>query len=217
MASHDPPGFESANPSSPGTVLIRDLGLTIEGSALEPILAGFADELKRAGIRRVRPRFYLSTEWGVPDGTVAIAIPFYLARPHLVALHAERVGHVEGVGPEDILRYLRHEMGHAVNYAYKLYEDPEWVENVRIDGPALPGRVPVRAVQPAVRPTPARLVRPEAPGRGLGRDLRRLDDSRARLACRLRGLARGTREAPVLRPDDGRPCRSRPGRHGRRP
>jgi hypothetical protein len=33
---------------------------------------------------------------------------------------------VEGHGAGDILRYLRHETGHAVNYAYRLYEDPEW-------------------------------------------------------------------------------------------
>ncbi|GAC1472058.1 MAG: putative zinc-binding metallopeptidase [Isosphaeraceae bacterium] len=107
---------------------IRDLGLTIKGSPLEPILEEFAGELRHAGIHRVRPRFYLSTEWGVNEGTIAIAIPFYLARPDLVALHDERVGHVEGNGPSDILRYLRHEMGHVVNYAYTLFETPEWIE-----------------------------------------------------------------------------------------
>src|SRR5204862_722373 len=29
----------------------------------------------------------------------------------------------------DILGYLRHEMGHVVNYGYKLYDDPEWVKH----------------------------------------------------------------------------------------
>ena len=119
------PAFEE---SQPWTTPIRDLGLAIAGSALEPILAEFEAELQAAGVRRVRPRFYLSTEWGVPDGTVAIAIPFYLARPELTALHAERGGHVEGGGRADILRYLRHEMGHVVNYAYRLHETEEWVE-----------------------------------------------------------------------------------------
>jgi hypothetical protein len=107
---------------------IRDLGLAIAGSPLEAVLQEFARELERAGIRRVRPRFYLSTEWGVCEGTVAIAIPFYLASPELTALHEERVGHVEGSGPADILRYLRHEMGHVVNYAYRLFDTTEWVE-----------------------------------------------------------------------------------------
>ena len=71
---------------------IRDLGLTIAGTPLQPIIEEFRDELRGAGITRVRPRFYLSTEWGVPFETIAIAIPFYLARPDLTALHAERVG-----------------------------------------------------------------------------------------------------------------------------
>ncbi len=106
---------------------IRDLGLTIAGTLLEPVIAEFEGELAAAGIRRVRPRFYLSTEWGVPFGTVAIAIPFYLARADLTALHAERTGHVEGLGRWELLRYLRHEMGHVVNYAYKLYEREGWV------------------------------------------------------------------------------------------
>lgn len=128
MTIEEGAGFESRQAPPAATVPIRELGLTIEGSALEPILTEFAAELERAGVRRVRPRFYLSTEWGVPEGTVAIAIPFYLARPHLIELHAERVGHVEGSGRADILRYLRHEMGHAVNYAYQLYENPGWVE-----------------------------------------------------------------------------------------
>jgi hypothetical protein len=108
---------------------IRDLGLTIVGTRLEPIIAEFKAELERIGIRRLQPRFYLSTEWGVGTGTVAIGIPFYLARPDLTALHAERVGHVEGFNRADILRYLRHEMGHVVNYAYRLYEEEDWVKH----------------------------------------------------------------------------------------
>jgi hypothetical protein len=107
---------------------IRDLGLTIEGTRLEPILEEFREELRRCGLTRVRPQFYLSTEWGVPFETIAIALPFYLARPDLTALHAERVGIVEGFDRADILRYLRHEMGHVINYAYRLYDEEEWVK-----------------------------------------------------------------------------------------
>jgi hypothetical protein len=121
----DPVGFHESNLwSTP----IRDLGLTIEGTRLEPILAEFEAERLAAGLTRVRPRFYLSTEWGVPFETVAIAIPFYLARPDLTALHAERVGHIEGFDRADILRYLRHELGHVINYAYRLYDEEEWVK-----------------------------------------------------------------------------------------
>src|SRR6266545_2909362 len=112
----DPVGFHEFNLwSTP----IRDMGLTIQGTRLEPILAEIEAELRGIGLTRVRPRFYLSTEWGVP---------FYLARPDLTALHAERVGHVEGFDRADVLRYLRHEMGHVVNYAYRLYDAEEWVK-----------------------------------------------------------------------------------------
>jgi len=87
---------------------MRDLGLTIAGTALEPVLAQLQQELERMGIRRLKPHFYLSTEWGVPFDTISIAIPFYLARPDLTAVHADRVGHLEGAGRVDLLRYLRH-------------------------------------------------------------------------------------------------------------
>jgi hypothetical protein len=119
-----PPAFRESNLwSTP----IRDLGLTIAGTRLEPIVAEFEEELRRVGLTRLSPRFYLSTEWGVPFETVAIAIPFYLARPELTALHEEQTGHVEGFNRADILRYLRHEMGHVVSYAYRLYDEEEWV------------------------------------------------------------------------------------------
>ncbi len=122
MAERDP--FRESNWS---TVPIRDLGLTVAGTPLEPILGEFRRELEQVGIVRLRPRFYLSTEWGVPFGTVAIAIPFYLARPELLELQERNTGHVEGLSKRDILRYLRHEMGHVINYAYRLFEQEEWV------------------------------------------------------------------------------------------
>jgi hypothetical protein len=106
---------------------IRDLGLTIAGTRLEPVIDEFRAELAAKGIRVV-PRFHLSTEWGVPFGTVVIGIPFYLAHPDLTALHGERVGHIEGFNRADILRYLRHEMGHVINYAYRLYDREDWVK-----------------------------------------------------------------------------------------
>lgn len=107
---------------------IRDLGLQITGTRLEPIVAEFYRELERVGLTRVRPRFYLSTEWGVPFPSLSVAVPFYLARPELVDLHAERHGHIEGDSAPDILRYLRHETGHVINYAYRLYDCEDWVK-----------------------------------------------------------------------------------------
>ena len=117
----------SFNEAGLGATQIRDLGLTIAGTRLEPILADFERELVERGIRRLKPRFYLSVEWGVPEGSISIALPFYLARAELTQLHAQRTGHVEGFSRRDILRYLRHEMGHVVNYAYRLFEEGDWV------------------------------------------------------------------------------------------
>ena len=108
------------------TTPLRDLGLSL-GESLAEVVEQLREELRQRGITRVRPRFYLSTEWGVPFGTVAVAIPFYLARIELTRFHADRAGYVEGIDRDDILRYLRHEMGHVINYAYKLYEEPEWI------------------------------------------------------------------------------------------
>ena len=107
---------------------IRDLGLSIHETRLAPLLDEINTELLARGITRLKPKFHLSTEWGVPFGTVVIGIPFYLARPELTDLHSEEVGHIEGFNRIDILRYLRHEIGHVVNYAYKLYDDEEWVK-----------------------------------------------------------------------------------------
>ena len=123
METPEAPFHESKLWSTP----IRDLGLKIEGSPLEPIIAEFRGEVEATGIRKLKPHFYLTTQWMVHDDTIAIGIPFYLARPDLVDLHAEADGHLEGVGRAEMLRYLRHEMGHVVNYAYRLYDREDWV------------------------------------------------------------------------------------------
>ena len=105
---------------------LGDLGLTIEGTPLEPIVGEFQREVRERGIG-VTPHVYLTTEWGVPFPSISIGVPFYLAHPELVELHGELVGHFEGVGRRELLKYLRHEMGHVVNYAWKLYDDEDWV------------------------------------------------------------------------------------------
>ena len=125
----------------------------------------------------------------MPFETVAIAIPFYLARPDLTALHAERTGLVEGFDRADILRYLRHEMGHVVNYAYRLYDQEEWVKQFgSITQPYAEEYRPEPFSRRYVRHLPG-LVRAEASRRGLGGDLRGLDDAGARLAEGVRRLA----------------------------
>ena len=49
----------------------------IEGTPLEPTIAEFLDEVRTRGLR-ITPQCYLTTEWGVPFGTVVIGIPWLL-------------------------------------------------------------------------------------------------------------------------------------------
>ena len=79
----------------------------------------------RGGIA-FRPPVYLSDQWGCPDGTPLIGVPFYLADERLERIEAEHAGAVEG--DEEAMRYLRHEAGHAINYAFRLYERPDFGE-----------------------------------------------------------------------------------------
>jgi hypothetical protein len=104
---------------------IDQLGLKIEGSRLEPLVAALYRELEQAGIS-LRPGVYLAEEWGCPDGLPVIGIPFYLADERLLALEREELEGVEAESDEDVLRYLRHEAGHAFGYAHGLPETEAW-------------------------------------------------------------------------------------------
>lgn len=102
---------------------IRDLSLRIEGSPLEGLVQRLYGELEARGLRW-RPRCYLGDEWGCPDALPIISIPLTLADERLRELERERSGMVEG--DAEILRALRHEAGHAFNYAYRLYATEAW-------------------------------------------------------------------------------------------
>jgi len=95
------------------------LGLTLEGSSLEPRIAQLGDELAARGIA-FRPYFWISDEWFTPDNVPGIAIPFYLVHPRLARLEARQMLEVEGGTPEWCLQILRHEAGHAIDNAYGL-------------------------------------------------------------------------------------------------
>ena len=102
---------------------IKDLGLRIEGSAVERYVHQLYRELDRKGLHRFRPRCYLTDEWGCPDQEPVIGIPFYLADPKLTALETA-MNDLED--EREIMMYLRHEAGHAFNYAYALFKTDEW-------------------------------------------------------------------------------------------
>jgi hypothetical protein len=102
---------------------ISQLGLKLEGSPVERFVHQLRREMERKGIRRFHPVCYLTDEWGCPDGQPVIGIPFYLADPKLARLERE-MNDLED--EREIMMYMRHEAGHAFNYAYRLYATPEW-------------------------------------------------------------------------------------------
>ncbi|HEX6802146.1 MAG TPA: putative zinc-binding metallopeptidase [Terriglobales bacterium] len=102
---------------------IRDLGLKLEGSAAEKFVQQLYRELEQKKLIKFRPGCYLTDEWGCPSGEPIIGIPFYLARPDLAQIEKE---HNDLEDSREIMMYLRHEAGHAFNYAYKLHRTPEW-------------------------------------------------------------------------------------------
>jgi Putative zinc-binding metallo-peptidase len=102
---------------------IRDLGLKIEGSPLQRLVQQLYRELEQKRLMKFRPLCYLTDEWGCPSGEPVIGIPFYLANADLAYLEKE-MNDLEDT--REIMMYLRHEAGHAFNYAYKLHRTPEW-------------------------------------------------------------------------------------------
>lgn len=102
---------------------ISELGLTIENSALHRFVQQLYRELERKKLMKFRPLCYLSDEWGCPSGEPVIGIPFYLANPDLSLLEKD-VNDLEDA--REIMMYLRHEAGHAFNYAYRLHRTPQW-------------------------------------------------------------------------------------------
>ena len=119
--------FESLDPEIRGVLdkKVSELGLKLEGSAVEGYVRQLYRELERRGLKRFRPTCYLTDEWGCPDQQPVLGIPFYLADPKLRTLeHA-----VDALESErQIMMYMRHEAGHVFNYAYRLYTTPEWHE-----------------------------------------------------------------------------------------
>jgi hypothetical protein len=104
---------------------ICDLGLQIEGSPLEPFTDRLHRELARKGLK-FKPEFYLTDGWGCPDEVPVIGVPFYLVDKRLARIEEEQTGEIED--HPMIMMLLRHEAGHAINYAYRLHAQPEWAE-----------------------------------------------------------------------------------------
>jgi len=104
---------------------VDQLGLRLEASPVGPLIQKLYEELAQKGID-LRPPCFVANEWGCPDGQPLIGIPFWLVDPRMHGFEEEHADDVED-GPA-ILMGLRHEAGHAVNYAWRLWTDPEWTQ-----------------------------------------------------------------------------------------
>jgi hypothetical protein len=107
---------------------VCDIELQFKDTLLYRCIQRLYNEL---GAKRLsfRPRYYFSCgseEWGCPDRVPIIGIPFHLADNRLIRLERE-LGYTT-YDSRDLMFLLRHEAGHAYNYAYELYRTEEWLE-----------------------------------------------------------------------------------------
>ena len=99
-------------------VRMCDLRISINGSELEGRIEKAVEEL-RSNDLDFKPHFWLSDEWFCADGIPGFAIPFYLAHPRLEKLERSQLLEVEGGDEKWCLKIIRHELGHAIENAYR--------------------------------------------------------------------------------------------------
>src|SRR5688572_13760811 len=96
-----------------------DLGLKLRGTVVERHVEEIERDLKQRGIR-FTPHVWLSEEWFSPDGVPGLAVPFYMVHPRLMRLERRLMHEVEGGNSTWLTRILRHEIGHALDNAFRL-------------------------------------------------------------------------------------------------
>ncbi len=110
------------------TSRVCDLKLEFEDTLLYRCIKKLYDELALKKLQ-FRPRYYFTCEgdeWGCPNRVPIIGIPFHLADNRLTRIEKEMGYATYDKG--ELMALLRHESGHAINYAYQLYSSAEWVE-----------------------------------------------------------------------------------------
>jgi hypothetical protein len=122
-----PPSWEHLSDEELLQWRIADLKTSIPGSPVERRVQQLYDELAARGLV-FRPPCYLTTEWLTPDRIPAVGIPFYLTHPRLIKLERTMMLEAEGESETTCMKLLRHETGHAINYAYRLYRKSRWRE-----------------------------------------------------------------------------------------
>jgi hypothetical protein len=101
---------------------VCELGLEVEG-ALAECIEQVDGELRAKGISFL-PSWYLGDDdFWTADRAVSVNVPWYLANPVLWQLVND---HLFEYTRAEVLMYLRHEAGHALNYAFELWKRKDW-------------------------------------------------------------------------------------------
>lgn len=82
------------------------------------------DELLAHGVR-FDFHLWVSDDWFCPDGVPGFALPFYLFNSNLMSIEKYEIGIVEGRTEKQILKLMRHELGHCIDNAFRLRKDSE--------------------------------------------------------------------------------------------
>ena len=104
---------------------ISQLGLSLPGTSLQPLIEQLYAELAAKGLV-FNPPCHVGDEWFVPVGIPAIFVPFFLVHERLRRLEAKLMLEVEGDQPDWFMRLIRHEAAHAYAYAYQLTRKRKW-------------------------------------------------------------------------------------------
>lgn len=102
-----------------------DLPIDLESSWVAPLIDKVKGEIVTRGLR-TRPHFYFADEWFSPENIPGVAVPFYLGHGRLMRLERRMMLEVEGGTRTECLRLIRHELGHAVQHAYRLHRRRRW-------------------------------------------------------------------------------------------
>jgi len=103
---------------------ICDLQLQPEGVLAECIEQVTA-ELRDRGVNFI-PSYYLGDDdFWTSDRAISVNVPWYLANGVLWQLVND---HLFEYSRSEVLMYLRHETGHALNYAFELWRRKDWIQ-----------------------------------------------------------------------------------------
>ena len=103
---------------------ICDLTLKVEDTLFD-CLAQVTGELRAKGITFI-PAYYLGDDdFWTADRAISVNVPWYLANTLLWHLVND---HLFEYSRDEVVMYLRHETGHAMNYAFELWKRKDWTQ-----------------------------------------------------------------------------------------